>query len=82
MEAKIIVRRTARILSELHPVSKTAVWNWIKKFEEKLSISAKKKHRNLEKQIPISKKQYFWLRIENDRAESPAYFNPKTKSRV
>ncbi len=47
MEAKIIVRRTARILSELHPVSKTAVWNWIKKFEEKLSISAKKKHRNL-----------------------------------
>ena len=36
------VRRTARILSELHPVSKTAVWYWIKKFEEKLPISAEK----------------------------------------
>ncbi|MHC1571406.1 MAG: hypothetical protein ACXQTL_01385, partial [Methanosarcinales archaeon] len=32
------VRRTARILSELHPVSKTSVWNWIRKFEEKLPV--------------------------------------------
>ncbi len=41
------VRRTARILSEIHPVSKTSVWNWIKKFEEKLPITTEKKPRNL-----------------------------------
>ena len=37
------VRRTARILSEIHPVSKTSVWNWIKKFEEKLPCREKKR---------------------------------------
>jgi transposase len=37
------VRRTAKILSELHPVSKSSVHRWIKKFEEKLPISAEKK---------------------------------------
>ncbi len=26
-------RKTAKILSEFHPVSHTAVWKWIKKFE-------------------------------------------------
>ena len=40
------VRRTARILSELHPVSKTSVW-LIKEFEEKLPITTEKKKRNL-----------------------------------
>ena len=40
-------RRTAKILSESHPVSHTAVWKWIKKFEEKLPISTEKKRRNL-----------------------------------
>ncbi|MET1124717.1 MAG: hypothetical protein ABWW66_05585 [Archaeoglobaceae archaeon] len=40
-------RRTAKILSEFHPVSHTAVWKWIKKFEEKLPISTEKKRRNL-----------------------------------
>ena len=40
-------RRTARILSELHPVSYNAVRRWIKKFEEKLPISKEKKKRNL-----------------------------------
>ncbi|CAD7768293.1 DDE domain protein [Candidatus Methanoperedenaceae archaeon GB50] len=39
------VRRTARILSELHPVSKTSVWNWIRKFEEKLPVVSEKKRR-------------------------------------
>ena len=24
------VRRTAKILSEIHPVSKTSVWTWVK----------------------------------------------------
>ncbi len=40
-------RRTAKILSEFHPVSHTAVWKWIKKFEEKLPISTEKKKRDL-----------------------------------
>ncbi|WP_457549952.1 hypothetical protein [Archaeoglobus sp.] len=40
-------RRTAKILSEIHPVSHTAVLKWVKKFEEKLSISNEKKERNL-----------------------------------
>ena len=40
-------RRTAKILSEIHPVSHTAVWKWIKKFEEKIPISMEKKQRNL-----------------------------------
>ena len=57
------VRRTARILSELHPVSKTAIWNWIKKFEEKLPISAERKQRNLiaidETVVKARKKKYY-----------------------
>jgi len=40
-------RKTAKILSEFHSVSHTAVWKWIKKFEEKLPISTEKKQRNL-----------------------------------
>ena len=57
------VRRTARILSELHPVSKTSVWNWIKKFEEKLPISTERKQRNLialdETVVKARKKKYY-----------------------
>ena len=41
------VRRTAKILSEFHPVSKSAVHKWIKKFEEKLPIVTEKKPRKL-----------------------------------
>ena len=57
------VRRTARILSELHPVSKTSVWNWIKKFEEKLPITTEKKPRNLiaidETVVKANRKHYY-----------------------
>ena len=57
------VRRTARILSELHPVSKTSVWNWIKKFEEKLLITTEKKPRNLiaidETVVKANRKHYY-----------------------
>jgi len=57
------VRRTARILSELHPVSKTSVWNWVKKFEEKLPITTEKKKRNLiaidETVVKARKKRYY-----------------------
>jgi len=57
------VRRTARILSELHPVSKTSVWNWIKKFEGKLPITTEMKRRNLiaidETVVKARKKKYY-----------------------
>ncbi len=39
--------RTAKILSEFHPVSHTAIWKWIKKLEKKLPISTEKKRRSL-----------------------------------
>ena len=32
------VRRTAKIISEFYPVSKSAVHKWIKKFKERLPI--------------------------------------------
>ena len=41
------VRKTARILSEFHPVSKSSVHRWIKKFEERLPIITEKKRRKL-----------------------------------
>ena len=41
------VRRTAKILSEIHSVSHNAVHKWVKKFEEKLTISTEKKERKL-----------------------------------
>ena len=56
-------RRTAKILSEFHPVSHTAVWKWVKKFEEKLPISTEKKRRNLiaidETVVKANKKRYY-----------------------
>ncbi|MBC7109433.1 MAG: IS6 family transposase [Archaeoglobi archaeon] len=67
-------RRTARILSEIHPVSHTAVWKWIKKFEEKLPISAEKKRRNLiaidETIVKANKKYYYvYAAIDVERNE-------------
>ena len=56
-------RRTAKILSEVHLVSHTAVWKWIKKFEEKLPISTEKKKRNLieidETVVKANRKKYY-----------------------
>ncbi len=56
-------RRTAKILSEFHPVSHTAVWKWIKKFEEKLPISTEKKKRDLiaidETIVKANKKKFY-----------------------
>jgi len=39
------VRKTAKILSEIYPVSKTSVWSWVKKFREKIPITTEKKER-------------------------------------
>ena len=56
-------RRTAKILSELHPVSHTAIWKWIKKFEKKLPISTEKKQRKLialdETIVKANKERYY-----------------------
>ena len=56
-------RRTAKILSEFHPVSHNAVHKWIKKVEEKLPISTEKKQRNLiaidETVVKANKKRYY-----------------------
>ena len=32
------LRRAARALSEVHRVSKTAVWKWVRKFSEKVNV--------------------------------------------
>ncbi len=68
------MRRTAKILSELHPVSKTSIWNWIKKFEEKLPITTEKKRRNLiaidETVVKANKKRYYvYAAIDVERNE-------------
>ena len=56
-------KRTARIFSELHPVSYNAVRRWIKKIEERLPIATEKKHRKLvelgETVVKANKKCYF-----------------------
>ena len=56
-------RRSARILSEVHPVSHNAVHKWVKKFEEKPPISTEKKQRNLiaidETVVKANKKKYY-----------------------
>jgi hypothetical protein len=33
------LRRAARALSEIHKVSKTAVWKWVRKFSEKVNVN-------------------------------------------
>ena len=67
-------RRTAKILSEFHPVSHTAVWKWIKKLKEKLPISTEKKRRNLvaidETIVKANKKKfYIFAAIDVERNE-------------
>jgi len=56
-------RGTAKILSEIHPVSHTAVWEWIKKLQEKLPISTEKKRRELiaidETVVKANRKRYY-----------------------
>ena len=57
------VRRTAKILSEIHPVSKSSVHRWIRKFEERLPIATEKKQRNLiaidETVVKANRKRYY-----------------------
>ena len=68
------VRRTAKILSELQPVSKSSVHRWIKKFEERLPIITEKKRRKLiaidETVVKANgKKYYIYAAIDVERNE-------------
>jgi len=68
------VRKTAKILSEFHPVSKSAVHKWIKKFEEKLPIVTEKKPRKIvaidETVVKANgEKYYIYAAIDVDRNE-------------
>jgi putative transposase len=68
------VRKTAKILSEIHPVSHTAVWKWVKKLEEKIGISTEKKHRKLVEIDDVSiklngRKYYIYSAIDVEKNE-------------
>jgi transposase-like protein len=41
------LRRAARALSEIHRVSKTAVWKWVRKIGEKININPSRMPRRL-----------------------------------
>jgi putative transposase len=67
------VRKTAKILSEFHPVSKSR-YEWIKKFKERLPIITEKKRRNLitvdETVVKANgKKYYVYAAIDVERNE-------------
>jgi len=57
------VRRTAKILLEIYPVTKSSVHRWIKKLEERLPISTERKQRKLialdETVVKANKKRYY-----------------------
>ena len=59
------LRRAARALSEVHKVSKTAVWKWVRKLSEKVSIKPLKICRRLialdEKCIKINGLEYWFM---------------------
>ena len=68
------IRRTAKIISEFYPVSKSAVHKWIKKFKEKLPIIVEKKPRKLiaidETVVKANgKKYYVYAAIDVERNE-------------
>jgi len=64
------VRKTAQILSKLYPVSKTSVWNWVKKFEQKLPIiyNRREKRRNLidETIVKVNRNKYYYVYSATD----------------
>ena len=41
------LRRAARALSEIHRVSKTAVWKWVRKFSERVNVKPSRMFRRL-----------------------------------
>ncbi len=57
------LRRAARALSEIHRVSKTAVWKWVVKLREKLNIASERKARRFiavdEAGVKVNGEQYW-----------------------
>jgi len=68
------LRRAARTLSEVHKVSKTAVWKWVRKLSEKVSIKPFKMCRRLialdETCVKVNGLEYWvYAAIDVDRNE-------------
>jgi len=57
------LRRVARALSEIHRVSKTAVWRWVRKFSEKVNVKPSRIVRRLialdEKCVKVNGLEYW-----------------------
>jgi len=68
------LRRAARALSEIHKVSKTAVWKWVRKLSEKICINPPKMPRRLvaldETCVKVNGLEYWvYAAIDVDRSE-------------
>jgi putative transposase len=68
------LRRAARALSEIHRVSKTAVWKWVRKLSEKICIDPPKMPRRLvaldETYVKVNGLEYWvYAAIDVDRNE-------------
>jgi putative transposase len=68
------LRRAARALSEVHRVSKTAVWRWVRKLSEKISIDPPRIPRRLvaldETCVKVNGLEYWvYAAIDADRNE-------------
>jgi putative transposase len=68
------LRRAARALSEIHKVSETAVWKWVRKLSEKICINPPKMPRRLvaldETCVKVNGLEYWvYAAIDVDRNE-------------
>jgi putative transposase len=68
------LRRAARALSEIHKVSKTAIWKWVRKLSEKICINPPKMPRRLvaldETCVKVNGLEYWvYAAIDVDRNE-------------
>jgi putative transposase len=68
------LRRASKALSEIRKVSKTSIWKWIRKFEEKIKIEPSKIYRNFialdETCIKVNGLKYWiYAAIDIDRNE-------------
>jgi len=68
------LRRAARALSEVHRVSKTAVWKWVRKFSEKVNVKPSRMFRSFialdETCVKVNGLEYWvYAAIDVDRNE-------------
>jgi len=69
------LRRTAKVLSEYCRVSKTAVWKWVVKLRERLSIASERRDRRFiavdETCVNVNGEQYWvYSALDVDRMSS------------